>query len=139
MPKPCESPMTRTKISLAAALLAHIFAWAATLFFLFWPVYGGVSARPGESGVSSVSGKTLIEVNGLWAALLIVLPIIFTAAALIASLPGAAHPRVMLILRWTAFALTLLFCAAGIYSIGILYIPAAIGIFVAATTARNIR
>ena len=129
--------MTRNKISLIAALLAHIFAWAATLFFLFWPVYSGVSASPGESGVSRVSGETLIEVNGLWAALLIVLPIIFTAIALIASLPSAAHPRIMLILRWTAFALMVLFCAAGILSIGIFYIPAAIGVFVAATTARS--
>ena len=129
--------MTRTRISLTAALLAHIFAWAATLFFLFWPVYSGVSVRPGESGTSSVSGKTLIEVNGLWAALLIVLPIIFTAIALIASLPGAAHPRIMLILRWTAFALMVLFCAAGILSVGVFYIPAAIGVFVAATTARS--
>jgi len=96
-----------------------------------------VSARPGESAISGVSGKTLIEVNGLWAALLIVLPIIFTTIALIASLPGATHPRIMLILRWAAFALMVLFCAAGILSIGIFYIPAAIGVFVAATTARS--
>ena len=132
-----ENPMTRTRISLTSALLAHIFAWAATLFFLFWPVYSGVSISAGDDGTSIVSGKTLIEVNGILAALLIVLPIIFTAVALIASLPGAARPRLMLILRWTAFALTLLFCAAGIYSIGIFYIPAAIGVFVAATTARS--
>ena len=128
--------MIRTRISITAALLAHLFAWAATLFFLFWPVYGGNSAGAGESG-GSVSGSTLIEVNGLWAALLITLPIIFTAIALIASLPGAAHPRIMLILRWAMFALILLFCAAGSLSIGIFYIPAAIGVFVAATTARS--
>ena len=132
-----ENPMTRTRISLTAALLAHIFAWAATLFFLFWPAYNGISGSAGEGVTSSVSGKTLIEVNGIWAALLIVLPIIFTSVALIASLPGAARPRLMLILRWTAFALTLLFCAAGIYSVGIFYIPAAIGVFIAATTARS--
>lgn len=27
--------MTRTKVSITAALIAHILAWAATLFFLF--------------------------------------------------------------------------------------------------------
>ena len=129
--------MSRTRISITAAIIAHIFAWAATLFFLFWPIYGGVSASAGESGISAVSSKTLIAVNGLSAALLIVLPIVFTALALIASLPGHAHPRVMLTLRWAAFALTLLFCAAAIYSIGIFYIPAALGVFVAATTARS--
>ena len=114
--------MSRTIISLTAAIIAHILAWAATLYFLFWPVY---------------SSETLIEVNGLSAALLIVLPIVFTAVALIASLPGPSHPRVMLTLRWAAFALIVLFCAAGIYSIGIFYIPAAVGVFVAATTARS--
>ncbi|MCY3639326.1 MAG: hypothetical protein OXG80_09560 [Chloroflexi bacterium] len=128
--------MTRNRVVLTAALLSHIFAWAATLFFIFWPVYSGVSVRAGESGSSSVSGKTLIEVNGLWAALLIVLPIIFTAIALIASLPSVARPRLMLTLRWTAFALLFTFCAVGALSIGIFYLPAAIAALVAAIAAR---
>lgn len=133
--------MTRTKISLAAAITAHIFAWAATLFFLFWPIYSGVSvsAGPGESGTTSVSGKTLIEVNGLWSALLIVLPIIVTAIGLIATLPGTARPRIMLTLRWTSFTFMLLFCVAGIYSIGIFYLPAAIGALVAAIVSPSNR
>lgn len=124
--------MTRIKISLAAAIIAHIFAWAATLFFLFWPIYGGVSVSPGESGMSRVSGKTLLEVNGTWAAFLIILPIIFTAIGLIASLPGTTSPRLMLTLRWAAFALMLLFCVVGIYSLGIFYLPAALAVLVAA-------
>ena len=126
--------MTRTRISLAAAIIAHIFAWVATLFFLFWPIYSGVSvsAGPSENSTSSVSSKTLIEVNGLWSALLIVLPIIVTAIGLIATLPGTARPRIMLTLRWASFTFMLLFCVAGIYSIGIFYLPAAIGALVAA-------
>ena len=91
--------MTRTRISLTAALIAHILAWAATIFFLFGPVY-----RP--------TGATLIEVNGLSAALLIVIPVALTAITLNASLPGATRPRLMLILRWASFALLLLFCVA---------------------------
>ncbi|MXY47560.1 MAG: hypothetical protein F4Y44_11420 [Chloroflexi bacterium] len=124
--------MTRNRVVLTVSTLSHIFAWAATLFFIFWPVYSGVSVRAGESGVGSVSGKTLIEVNGLWAALLIVLPIIFTAIALIASFPSVAHPRLMLTLRWTAFALLLTFCAVSSLSIGLFYLPAAIAALVAA-------
>lgn len=124
--------MTRTKTSLTAALIAHILAWAATLFFLFWPIYSGVSVGPGESVTSSVSSKTLIEVNGLWSALLLVIPIIVTAVGLIATLPDTSRPRLMLTLRWTSFAFMLLFCVAGIYSIGIFYLPAAIGALVAA-------
>ena len=131
--------MTRTKISLAAAITAHIFAWVATLFFLFWPIYSGVSvsAGPGESGISSVSGKTLIEVNGLWSALLLVLPIIVTAVGLIATLPGTARPRIMLTFRWASFTFLLLFCVAGIYSIGIFYLPAAISMLVTAIVKRT--
>lgn len=124
--------MTRAKISLTAAAIAHILAWAATLFFLFWPIYGFVSVSPGESGVISVSGETLIEVNGLWAALLIVIPVVLTAIGLIATLPGSARPRLMLALRWTSFTLLLAFCAVSILSIGIFYLPATIATLIAA-------
>lgn len=129
--------MTRTRISLAAAIIAHTLAWAATLFFLFWPIYTGVSVSPGESGTSSVSGKTLIEVNGLWSALLLVIPVALTAVILIASLPGALRPRLMLTLRWASFALLLAFCAVSILSIGIFYLPAAIATLVAAIARKT--
>ena len=115
--------MTRTRISLTAALIAHILAWAATIFFLFGPVY-----RP--------TGATLIEVNGLSAALLIVIPVALTAITLIATLPNPAHPRLMLILRWASFALMLLFCIAGALSIGIFYLPSTIAMLVAAVLQK---
>ncbi len=129
--------MTRTRISLTAAAIAHILAWAATLFFLFWPIYTGVSVSPGESGTSSVSGKTLIEVNGLWSALLLVIPVALTAVTLIATLPTPAHPRIMLTLRWASFALLLAFCAVSILSIGIFYLPAAIATLIAAIARKT--
>ena len=115
--------MTRTRVSLSAALISHVFAWAATIFFLFGPVY-----RP--------TGATLIEVNGLSAALLVVIPVALTAITLIATLPNPAHPRLMLILRWAAFVLLLIFCIAGALSIGIFYLPAAIAALVAAIARR---
>ena len=120
--------MTRSRISLSAALISHVFAWAATMFFLFGPVY-----RP--------AGATLIEVNGLSAALFIVIPVALTAITLIATLPNPAHTRLMLALRWASFALLLLFCIAGALSIGIFYLPAAIamlvGVVVCPTRSRN--
>ncbi len=116
--------MTRSRISLSAALISHVFAWAATIFFLFGPVY-----RP--------TGATLIEVNGLSAALLIVIPVALTAITLNASLPGATRPRLMLILRWASFALLLLFCIAGALSIGIFYLPAAVAALVAAISGKS--
>ena len=115
--------MTRTRISLTAALIAHILAWAATIFFLFGPVY-----RP--------TGATLIEVNGLSAALLIVIPVALTAITLIATLPNPAHPRLMLILRWASFVLMLIFCIAGALSIGIFYLPSTIAMLVAAVLQK---
>ena len=116
--------MTRTRISLTAALIAHILAWAATIFFLFGPVY-----RP--------TGATLIEVNGLSAALLIVIPVALTAITLNASLSGATRPRLMLILRWAAFVLMFLFCVVSALSIGIFYLPAAVAALVAAISGKS--
>ena len=129
--------MTRIRISLTAATIAHILAWVATLFFLFWPTYSGVSVSAGESGTSSFSGKTLIEVNGLWVALLLVVPVALTAVTLIASLPGAPRPRLMLTLRWTSFAVLLAFCAVSVLSIGIFYFPAAIATLIAAVVRKT--
>ena len=115
--------MTRSRISLSAALISHVFAWAATIFFLFGPVY-----RP--------TGATLIEVNGLSAALLIVIPVALTAITLIATLPNPAHPRLMLILRWAAFVLMFLFCVVSALSIGIFYLPSTIAMLVAAVLQK---
>ena len=114
--------MTRARISLTAAAIAHILAWAATIFFLFGPVYRS----------STGDTPTLIEVNGLWAALLLVIPVTLTAITLIASLPNPQHPRLMLTLRWATFLLLLLFCAVSILSIGLFYLPATIAALIAA-------
>ena len=118
--------MTRTRISLTAAAIAHILAWAATIFFLFGPAYSG---NTGDTA-------TLIEANGLWAALLLVIPVAVTAVTLIASLPNAPRPRLMLALRWASFALLLAFCAVSALSIGIFYLPAAIAMLVTVILRR---
>ena len=119
--------MTHARISLTSAIIAHILAWAATLFFLFGPVYSG----------SGGDTATLIEVNGLWSALLLVIPVALTAVTLIATLPTPAHPRIMLALRWASFALLLAFCAVSILSIGIFYLPAAVATLIAAIVGQT--
>ena len=116
--------MTRSRISLSAGLISHVFAWAATIFFLFGPVY-----RP--------TGATLIEVNGLSAALLVVIPVALTAITLNATLPNPAYPRLILILRWAAFVLMLLFCIVSMLSIGLFYLPAAVAALIAAIFGRS--
>ena len=122
-----EAVLTRAKISLAAAIIAHILAWVATLFFLFGPAYSGSG---GETA-------TLIEVNGLWAALLIVIPVALTAVTLIATLPSTTPPLILLILRWASFALLLAFCVISILSIGIFYLPAAVATLIAAIVRKS--
>ncbi len=119
--------MERTKVSLTAAAVAHILAWAATIFFLFGPAYSG---NTGDTA-------TLVEVNGLWAALLLVIPVALTAVTLIASLPNAPRPRLMLTLRWATCVLLLFFCAVSILSIGAFYLPSAIATLVAAAMRRT--
>ena len=114
--------MTRARISLSAAAIAHILAWVATIFFLFGPAYSG----------SDGDTATLIAVNGLWAALLIVIPVALTAINVIATLPNPAKPRLMLTLRWISFSVLLAFCAVSILSIGVFYLPATIATLVAA-------
>ena len=121
--------MTRTKVSITAATIAHTLAWAATLFFLFWPVYKS----------SSSDTSTLVEVNGLWSALLLVIPVALTAVTLIATLPAPTHPRILLTIRWASFALLLAFCAVSALSIGIFYLPAAIATLVLAIVGPSRR
>lgn len=112
--------MTRARISLAAALIAHILAWAASIFLLFGPVYSG----------SDGGSATLIEVNGLWVAVPLVIPVALTAVTLIASRPNAPRPLLMATLRWASFALLLLFCLISALSIGLFYLPSAIAMLV---------
>ena len=110
--------MSSAKVRIFAALFAHIWAWAATLFFLLAPAYS--------------SGETLIQVNGVWAALLLVIPIALTAAGMIAALPSTLPRALTLTLLWASAALLLLFCAAGVWSVGIPYAPCALALLAAA-------
>ena len=110
--------MSSAKVRIFAALFAHIWAWAATLFFLLAPAYS--------------SGETLIQVNGVWVALLLVVPIALTAAGMIAALPSTLPRALTLPLLWASAALLLLFCVAGVWSVGIPYAPCAPALLAAA-------
>ena len=110
--------MSSAKASIFAALFAHIWAWAATLFFLLAPAYGG--------------GETLVQVNGVWVALLLVVPIALTAAGMIAALPSTLPRALTQTLLWASAALMLLFCIMGVWSVGIPYAPCALPLLAAA-------
>ncbi len=117
--------MSRGKVCVLSALIAHIWAWAVSLFFIFLPVIG--------------IGETGIEINGVWDALLLVVPIALSSLGLIVSLLTGAPLRFARILFWTPSVAMTLFCIAVIFSIGIgiYYAPAALAMWVSAAAGSK--
>ena len=123
-----------------SATVAHLLAWAAFLWIAFWPnSYQGVS----ETAVSvDGSGATtsevvrysasVTEVNGYWVLIPLLIPVLATATALLSLLTWKGERGGnILILSGTAVIL-LVFCVLGLLSIGVFYLPAAIGSIVTA-------
>ncbi len=136
--------MTTERPAIIAAAIAHILAWLAFLWLTFWPhSYQGVSATPVqvdergnpvgvmEMGVERVSAS-FIEVNGVWALLPLFIPVALTGLALMALLAWSEGGVQRRILLWILTAILLGFCVLGYLSIGIMYVPAAIVLTVAA-------
>ena len=119
-----------------AAWVAHALAWAAGLWLAFGPVYQGASttaSAPGEPPGETVRfTSTLIEQNGLWVVPLLLAPIVLTAVALLALRLTNDRQVVRRVLLWGPATLLLGFCVLGIFSIGILYLPAALALLVTA-------
>ena len=114
---------------------AHVLALAAAIFLALGPAYHGVSVAavaPGGVAAEPVrTTSTLIEVNGLRVLPLILAPVLLTALAALAATVIRADLfwRGPLIL---ALAVVLLgFCMVGIFSIGLLFLPAAFALIVA--------
>ena len=101
--------------------VAHVLAWTATLFLAFGPIYQGVS-----------STETLLEANGLSALPLLIAPLALTALVTAIAVTIRIKTSTRRVSLWVAAVLLLLFCAAGIFSIGIFYLPAAVALVVAA-------
>ena len=105
----------------------------------FGPSYRGVSVTPvlpdGSGGEATQFTATLIEVNGVDVVLWLLVPVLLTVIALLAVHlvnPGQANRKILL---WCTAAALLVFCALAIFSFGILYVPAALALLVAAVAA----
>ena len=119
-------------------LFAHAAAWAAFLWLVFYPsTYRGVEVQAVPAGsdeapqVTNLSAS-YIEANGLWAVLPILLPVVMTGLALLAVwswCPGRWAKNVFL---WVLAIFSLGFCILGILSFGVLFLPAALALVVAA-------
>ena len=112
-------------------------AWGGGVWLWFGPSYRGVSVTPvlpdGSGGEVTRSTATLIEVNGVDAGLWLLEPVLLTIIGLLAVHlfnPGQLKRKILL---WCTGLALLVFCMLAIFSFGILYVPAALALLVAAT------
>ena len=119
-----------------SAWTAHALAWAAGAWFALGPVYQGESvaaAIPGEpAGEITRSSATLVEANGLHVLLLLLVPILLTAVAILAIQFTKRRGIRRKVLLWGPAVVLLGFCVVSIFSIGLFYLPAALALLVAA-------
>ena len=84
--------MRPRKLVLVWPLLTHAAAWVAFLWLVFWPfAYRGVSIQaspPGSDAAPVVTelSASLIETNGLWVVLPLLVPVVLTGLAYLGSL-----------------------------------------------------
>jgi hypothetical protein len=96
-----------------------------------------VSTAAGGGGDQVPASASLTQVNGFWVLGLLAVPLLLTALGLIAAImrhmgqPWGSALQWRLS-GWTAAALLLGFCAVGIYSIGLFYLPVALLLLVSA-------
>ena len=132
--------LKRTSVTAISAWVAHALASGTGLWMAIGPVYQGVSVpatRPGES-VSETTRitSTLVEANGLWVLWLLLFPVLLTGLALLAirvTDAGQARRKAFL---WASALSLLAFCAVGMFSIGVFYLPAALALLCAAITGH---
>ena len=127
--------MNRARLGIASAALAHFLAWAVSLYFAFYPcIYQGTTITT-QTGVmirdSGCSGS-LVTVNGLGVLLVLAVPVAITGLGLFATISNVVTYRIARILLWASGISMPLVCLIGAFSVGVLYIPAALAAIVAA-------
>ena len=145
----CFSPRGRhsLKFDRVAVLVsvAHALAWAAFLWIALWPYsYQGVSATPvqvdeqgnrvgtEESEVVRHS-SSFVEENGIWALLPLFIPVALTGVALMALLTWKGGNIGIVSILWAMTVGLLAFCLLGYLSFGVIYIPSALALVIAAS------
>ena len=128
--------MKRAGVAAISAWAGHALAWVAGLWFVFVPVYQGVSVTATSTGEPAGEvtrhTATLVEVNGLYVLWLLLIPILFSGLTLLViSFTDAGQARRKALLWISALALLAL-CLVGILSIGLFYLPTAMALLVAA-------
>ena len=118
-------------VTVVSAWTAHLLAWAASIWLVFGPAYQGVALT--TEGTTRVSA-TFIETNGLRVIWVPIVPVLLSGIALMTILrTGPGQPGRGLLL-WTISVVFLGFCALGLFSFGLLYLPVALALIIVAVT-----
>ncbi len=128
------------RIALVTAIIAHLLAWAAFLWLAFWPhAYQGVSTTPVNVNATGQMESQVVrrsasftEVNGIWVLIPLFIPVPLTGQVLVMTLTGNSWGIGSKLLLWGLATALLLFCGLGALSFGILYLPAALALLIAA-------
>ena len=130
------SPRRTLNVPCFLAIVAAGFAVLASLFLAVVPTYIGQSVTAGPDGQQQVvrTTATLIQTNGNWVISLLVVPIVLTGAVLLAVRTVDYHTMLGKIVVWVPTVILWVFVAAGSFSIGTLYLPAAAVLLAAAIT-----
>ena len=130
--------LLKQRIGMTALLAgtAHALAWGVGIWMAVGPFYQGVSVTPTTSeetaGEAATVTATLVEANGLWVIWLLLVPVLLSGIALLAiGITDAGQTRRKALLWMTALVL-LAFCAVGIFSIGLFYLPVVLALLCAA-------
>ena len=112
--------------------VAHALAWVVGFWLTFGPVYPGESVTaiiPGEGGGESTrTTATFIEVNGLSVLPILLAPVALTGVALLAVLVTHSGQVRRKALLWVSAVLLLGFSGLASFSMGLLYLPAALAL-----------
>lgn len=129
----------------AGVALALALAFASSVWIALWPsFYRGIAeiSRPSgqAAGEATRVSSSFLEVNGLWGALMLAMPVLITLGAfwVIWQADYRRLPRRPIL--WALAWLLLLFCGASAMSIGIFYAPSALALMAAAVLSlRRLR
>ena len=129
--------MKLRRSTLAVSTLAHLLAWIAFLWLVFWPsFYQGTSVvSTGPGGViqkETQLSASIVETNGRGVLIPLLVPVIFTALGLLTIVNRNYADRRNKVMLWAITVLLVLFCGVGMFSIGMFYLPAALAMILGA-------
>jgi hypothetical protein len=137
--------LKQQKAPMSLFVAAHVLAWLAFLFLIFWPnFYSGVSetaTAPGEETavVEERTSASLVEVNGYRIVFMLLIPVIVSGVALFSVYAEEKMGARIGFTVWAAAITLMLFAGLGAITIGIFYLPGALTLLVAAVIRERRR